>query len=208
VGCRDVPLRTRDVNLRTAEAPCAAYLGLGRKLAARRPHCLLPCRPGARAAMVGQVSVGVIWPKLTPGGVELRSRISEVRRRALGADLRCDPEGMPQRQPHCSASVGTPARRPMVPIWTSSRKISQVSSLREVIAAAGQFAHGIASGSCRRRFVSCRSSAGGRLPALRHFSQRSRLARSCTQVVGTCGSEARSTVRGVRQREQAISSQG
>ena len=76
------------------------------------------------------------------------------------------------------------------------------------IGAAGPLAHYAASGSCRCRFASCRSSAGGRLPALRHFSHRRRPARSCTQVVGTRGSEARSTVRGVRHREQAISSQG
>jgi hypothetical protein len=127
-----VPIHTRDVNFGTAEAASAAFLGLGRKLAARCPHRLLPCRPGPRAAIVGEVCVGITWPQLTPGGVELRFRFSEVGRRALGVAPSRDPEGMPQRQPHCPTSVGTPARRPMVPIWTSSRKISQVSSLREV----------------------------------------------------------------------------
>ena len=41
-GCCDVPIHTRDANLRTVEAPCAAFLGLGRKLAARFSHRLLP----------------------------------------------------------------------------------------------------------------------------------------------------------------------
>lgn len=48
----------------------------------------------------------------------------------------------------------------------------------------------------------------GRLSALQHFTHRRRLARSCTQVVATSGRAARSTARGVLQREQRISSHG
>jgi hypothetical protein len=41
VGCRDVPIHTRDVNLGAAETSCTAFLGLSRKLAARFPHRVL-----------------------------------------------------------------------------------------------------------------------------------------------------------------------
>jgi hypothetical protein len=50
--------------------------------------------------------------------------------------------------------------------------------------------------------------ADGRRPALVHLRHRSRLARSCTKVVGGCFMAARSTSLGVSQREHWISSHG
>src|SRR6266404_5990525 len=47
-----------------------------------------------------------------------------------------------------------------------------------------------------------------RRPALAHLRQRSRLARSCTKVVGGCFIAARLTSLGVLQRAHLISSQG
>src|SRR3984957_21306731 len=54
----------------------------------------------------------------------------------------------------------------------------------------------------------CSSVAAGRRPALAHFRQRSRLARSCTKVVGGCFMAARSTSLGVLHRAHWISSHG
>src|SRR4051812_46728390 len=56
--------------------------------------------------------------------------------------------------------------------------------------------------------VNCSRVADGRRPALAHLRQRSRLARSCTKVVGGCLIAARSTSLGVLQRAHWISSQG
>src|SRR3984957_18191639 len=55
--------------------------------------------------------------------------------------------------------------------------------------------------------ANCSSVAAGRRPALAHFRQRSRLAKSWTNVVGGCFITARSTSLGVLQREHWISSQ-
>jgi hypothetical protein len=78
VGCRDVPIHIRDVNLCTAEAPCAAFLGLRRKLAARFPHCLLPCRPGACIAVLSEIIVSEGGQQIAPSGLELSSRVRKV----------------------------------------------------------------------------------------------------------------------------------
>src|ERR1700733_14936867 len=56
--------------------------------------------------------------------------------------------------------------------------------------------------------ASCNRVAEGRRPALAHFRQRSRLARSCTKVVGGCFMAARSTSLGVLHRAHWISSHG
>jgi hypothetical protein len=56
--------------------------------------------------------------------------------------------------------------------------------------------------------ANCSRVADGRRPALEHLRQRSRLARSCTNVVGGCFIAARSTSLGVLQRAHRISSHG
>src|ERR1700693_4513830 len=56
--------------------------------------------------------------------------------------------------------------------------------------------------------ANCSRVADGRRPTLLHLRQRSRLARSCTKVVGGCFIAARSTSLGVLQRAHLISSQG
>jgi len=56
--------------------------------------------------------------------------------------------------------------------------------------------------------ANCSKVAAGRRPALAHLRQRSRLARSCTKVVGGCFIAARSTSLGVLHRAHWISSQG
>src|ERR1700758_1880412 len=56
--------------------------------------------------------------------------------------------------------------------------------------------------------ANCSRVAEGRRPALAHLRQRSRLARSCTKVVGGCFIAARSTSLGVLQRAHLMSSQG
>ena len=56
--------------------------------------------------------------------------------------------------------------------------------------------------------ANCSKVAAGRRPALAHLRQRSRLARSCTKVVGGCFITARSTSLGVLHRAHWISSQG
>lgn len=56
--------------------------------------------------------------------------------------------------------------------------------------------------------ASCSRVAADRRPAVAHFRQRSRLARSWMNVVGTCFIAARSTSLGVLHREQRSSSHG
>src|ERR1700732_2025821 len=56
--------------------------------------------------------------------------------------------------------------------------------------------------------ANCSKVAAGRRPALAHLRQRSRLARSCTKVVGGCFIAARSTSLGVLHHVHWISSQG
>src|SRR5450631_2083822 len=56
--------------------------------------------------------------------------------------------------------------------------------------------------------ANCSRVAGGRRPALAHLRQCSRLARSCTKVVGGCFTAGRAMSLGVLHPAQPISSQG
>ena len=119
VCCADVAIQSAGGDHLTAEAAGDPVRPLGRQRQSQPVHAVLPGGPVALAAPSLVVGLGPRCRQLLPCRLEAGARLVECLGNPAAVIARLAARKKPQDQPHCGAELGTPARGPINPTWTS-----------------------------------------------------------------------------------------